>query len=159
MSLRSTVQAQIPMLAKGILFLSAANSVQSQMAEGLARRVFGREVPVMSAGAAPAAMSQYAIQVMDELGIDIATQRPKSVSEIDPRDVGLVVTLSAQDTCPKFPGPVSQLHWPLPDLSTQSGETGEEMLSRFRAARDRILGMIELFASDELGQADTRRAD
>jgi arsenate reductase (thioredoxin) len=145
------------MLAKGILFLSAANSVQGQMAEGLARRIFGREVAVMSAGPMPATMSPYAIQVMRELDIDLAAQSTKSVSEIDPNDVGFVVTLSNENVCPTFLGAASQLHWPLPDPSTPTGAAGDEMLSRFRTARDRIRGMIELFASEELSRADFRR--
>jgi protein-tyrosine-phosphatase len=147
------------MLAKGILFLSAANSVQGQMAESLARRVFGREVAVMSAGISPAPINPYALQVMHELGIDLAEQPSHAVSEINPEDVGLVVTLSTEEVCPIFLGEASQLHWPLPDPNMESGETGDEMLSQFRVARDRIRGMIELFASEELSRADFRRGD
>jgi arsenate reductase len=60
---------------KTILFLCVANSARSQMAEGLARRLFGARVRVQSAGSEPSQVNPYAIEVMREIGVDLSTHR------------------------------------------------------------------------------------
>jgi hypothetical protein len=57
----------------GILLLCLANSARSQMAEGLARRLFAGAVDVQSAGSQPSQVNPYAIDAMDELGDDLRT--------------------------------------------------------------------------------------
>ncbi len=64
---------------KTILFLCVANSARSQMAEGLARRLFGERRAVQSAGSEPSQVNPYAIEVMREVGVDLATHHSKSV--------------------------------------------------------------------------------
>ena len=53
-----------------ILFLCVANSARSQMAEGLARNIFGRKVEVLSAGSEPKVVNTYAVRAMEAIGID-----------------------------------------------------------------------------------------
>jgi arsenate reductase len=132
-----------------ILFLCVANSARSQMAEGLARHLFGDSVHIMSAGSAPSVVNPYAIEVMREIGIDISAQRSKSVGEIDPASIDMVVTLCAEEVCPVLPGHVRRLHWPIPDpASTDPAIGAEEMRARFRAARDEIRRRIEALMLD-----------
>jgi arsenate reductase len=139
---------------KSILFLCVANSARSQMAEGLGRMIFGERVPVMSAGSEPSKVNPYAIEVMRELGVDLTTHHSKSVQTIDPKAVGTVITLCAEEVCPVFLGKVRRLHWPIPDPASKDPSIPrEEMLTRFRTARDTIRGMLEKFASEELGKA------
>lgn len=136
---------------KTILFLCVANSARSQMAEGLGRMILEDRVPVMSAGSEPSQVNPYAIEVMRELGVDLSTHHSKSVQSIDPTTVGTVITLCAEEVCPVFLGKARRLHWPIPDpASKDSSIPREEMLTRFRTARDTIRGMLEKFASDEL---------
>jgi arsenate reductase len=142
----STVRA-----GESILFLCVANSARSQMAEGLARKLFGDRVAVQSAGSEPTRVNPYAIEVMREVGVDLTTHRSKSVQSIDPASVGTVITLCAEEVCPVFLGGARRLHWPIPDpASTDSSLPREEMLERFRRARDTIRGMLEGF--DRLDQ-------
>ena len=54
-----------------LLFLCVANSARSQMAEGLARQLFGEDVRVQRAGSHPSPVNPLAIKVMKEIGIDI----------------------------------------------------------------------------------------
>ena len=137
----------------GILFLCVANSARSQMAEGLARRLFGDRLPVQSAGSEPSHVNPYAIEVMRELGVDLGSHRSKSVASIDPATVGTVITLCAEEVCPVFLSAARRLHWPLPDPASQDPSLSrEEMLERFRTARDALRGMLERFARDELPQ-------
>lgn len=136
---------------KQVLFLCVANSARSQMAEGLARKMFGEHVPVESAGSEPSVVNPYAMEVMREVGIDLTTHRSKSVQTIDPSRVGTVITLCAEEVCPVFLGKARRLHWPIPDPASKDPTIPrEEMLQRFRTARDTIRGMLERFQREEL---------
>ena len=134
---------------KGVLFLCVANSARSQMAEGLARMLFGPRVPVQSAGSEPSAVNPYAVEVMRELGVDLTAHTSKSVHTIDPETVGTVITLCAEEVCPLFLGGARRLHWPIPDPASKDPSLmREEMLERFRTARDTLRGLIERFAAE-----------
>lgn len=140
-----------PSSPRAILFLCVANSARSQMAEGLARELFGATRPVLSAGSAPSRVNPYAIEVMRELGIDLTTHRSKSVEEIDPAAVDTVITLCAEEVCPVFLGGARRLHWPIPDpASPDPTLLREEMLARFRAARESLREKLERFAAEAL---------
>lgn len=135
---------------KSLLFLCVANSARSQMAEGLARALFGERLPVLSAGSAPSRVNPYAIEAMRELGVDVTTQRSKSVQTIDLATVGTVITLCAEEVCPVLPKAVRRLAWPVPDPASDDPTLSrDELLARFRAARDAIRGKLERFAEDE----------
>jgi arsenate reductase (thioredoxin) len=135
--------------SKSILFLCVANSARSQMAEALGRMIFGHRVPVLSAGSEPSKVNSYAIEVMEELGVDLGTHHSKSVQTIDPELIGTVITLCAEEVCPVFLGKARRLHWPIPDPASKDPSIPrEEMLARFRTARDTIRGMLERFAGE-----------
>jgi arsenate reductase len=126
-------------MKRRILFLCVANSARSQMAEGLARARFGRDVEVLSAGSRPSRVNPYAIEVMAEVGIDISGHRSKGVGEVDLAGLDAVITLCAEEVCPVLPGRVRRLHWPVPDpASSDPRLSAEVMRARFRSARDRI---------------------
>ncbi|MDP3274772.1 MAG: arsenate reductase ArsC [Deltaproteobacteria bacterium] len=128
----------------GLLFLCVANSARSQMAEALARARLGREFAVQSAGSAPTQVNPYAVEVIEELGLSMGTQRSKSVQEIAPSEISVVVTLCAEEVCPVFLGRALRLHWPIEDpASNDRTLSRDEMLARFRAARDAIAGMLD----------------
>jgi arsenate reductase len=134
---------------ESILFLCVANSARSQMAEGLARKVFGDRVTVQSAGSEPSSVNPFAIEVMRELGVDLGAHHSKSVETIDPATVSMVVTLCAEEVCPAFLGQAERLHWPILDPASKDASIPrEEMLVRFRAARDTILEKLERLATD-----------
>lgn len=122
-----------------LLFLCVANSARSQMAEGLARSMFGLRAVIASAGSKPSRVNPFAIEVMKEVGIELDAHRSKSVDEIDPANVDVVITLCAEEVCPVFLGEVKRLHWPIPDPASDDPTLGrDEMLARFRTARDTI---------------------
>jgi arsenate reductase len=125
----------------GILFLCVANSARSQMAEGLARAHFGARVLVQSAGSKPSVVNPLAIAALAEVGIDASRQRSKSVAEIDPASVDLVVTLCAEEVCPVFPKRVRKLHWPLPDPASEPSPFAQP-LDAFRDVRDELARRI-----------------
>lgn len=131
-------------LPESILFLCVANSARSQMAEGLARWLFGDRVRVQSAGSSPSTVNPYAIEALAELGVDIRGHHSKSVDTIDPSTVSTVITLCAEEVCPAFLGSAQRIHWPIPDpASSDPTLSREQMLERFRAARDSIRSKLE----------------
>jgi arsenate reductase len=121
----------------GLLFLCVANSSRSQMAEGLARHLAPPGLPVHSAGSAPTQVNPFAIQAMEEIGLDISSHRSKSVDEIDKDRIGTVITLCAEEVCPVFPGQVERHHWPLEDPAAATG-ADHDKLAAFRRVRDHI---------------------
>ena len=107
------------------------------MAEGLARSMAPVGTRVLSAGSMPAHVSPFAIEVMQEIGIELSSHRSKSVDEIPKDQVGTVITLCAEEVCPVFPDAVEKLHWPHPDPAASVGSK-EEILEAFRCVRDQI---------------------
>ena len=78
---------------------------------------------------------------MREVGVDLTTHHSKSVQTIDPATVGTVITLCAEEVCPVFLGKARRLHWPIPDPASKDPSLPrDEMLARFRTARDQIQG-------------------
>jgi len=118
-----------------LVFLCVANSARSQMAEGLARHLFGDRVHVQSAGSHPSRVNPHAIAVMAEIGIDILTQTSKAVDEVDIQNADLVITLCADEVCPVVPAKVERLHWPLPD---PVAAPHDRVVETFRYVRDEL---------------------
>ncbi len=132
----------------GLLFLCVENSARSQMAEGLARALFGDSIRVQSAGSQPAGVDALAVAAMAEIGIDISSQTSKSVGSIDPQRVDTVITLCAEQVCPVFPGKVQRLHWPIADPTAKDPSLSDgERLAKFRVARDQINTRLEVLAA------------
>ena len=72
------------------------------MAEGLMRTLKGRDYEVFSAGTHPTRISIYAIEVMQEIGIDISGQKAKSLEGFAGILFDIVVTVcdAAKEKCP-----------------------------------------------------------
>lgn len=136
-------------MTNSIVFLCVANSARSQMAEGLARALFGGRIRVQSAGTSPSRVNPYAVDVMREIDVDLAGHRSKLVDDLDRSGVDLVVTLCAEEVCPVWLGSARRLHWPIPDpASDDPSISTDEMHARFRGARDRIRDhLLDLAAS------------
>lgn len=124
-----------------ILFLCVENSARSQMAEGIARKIFGDTAHIQSAGSNPGRVHPLAIEVMKEQGIDISQQWSKSIDSVNTADIDWVITLCAEEVCPYLAGKVQKQHWPFPN-PTASDSSTEEQLSRFRAIRDQLTQKI-----------------
>ncbi|HYM80702.1 MAG TPA: arsenate reductase ArsC, partial [Candidatus Limnocylindria bacterium] len=120
-----------------VVFLCVHNSARSQMAEGLARRVAPAETEIWSAGTEPRGVHPSAIEVMQELGIDITAHASKHLNNVPWREADTVVTLcgESEEVCPVLAGDVRRVHWPLPDPSAVAEE---DRLAAFRQARDEI---------------------
>jgi len=109
------------------------------MAEGILRHFHGDEFQVYSAGVYPSEVNPLAIEVMDEIGIDISKHTSKSIREFLGRKIDVVITVcdEAKEACPHFPGASKLLHWSFPDPSAAKG-SGQRVLQAFRDTRDSI---------------------
>ncbi|MBK8198394.1 MAG: arsenate reductase ArsC [Acidobacteria bacterium] len=129
-----------------ILFLCVANSARSQMAEGLARHLFGDAAEVTSAGSRPTSPNPWAIAAMADRGIDISAHTSKSFDSLDAAAFDYVITLCAEEICPYLPGKTRRLHWPVDDpASDDPAITPEAFRARFAAARDAIEARLLTF--------------
>lgn len=76
---------------------------------------------------------------MKEIGIDISTNRSKSVEEFDGREFDFVITVcdNAGENCPYFPAHTKLIHHSFADPAAVEGDE-ETRLQAFRKARDEI---------------------
>ena len=127
--------------------MCVANSARSQMAEGLARKILGPDFWIESAGSEPKSVNSFAVEVLQEVGIDITQHFSKSFDQLDPSfkaDLNYVITLCAEEVCPVVASKsATRLHWPHKDPA--SNESAEVQLANFRVVRDQITQAIEEF--------------
>ena len=129
------------------LFICTGNAARSQIAEAWANALAGDLLEAYSAGTSLRGIDPRAVQVMAEAGIDISSQRSKSIAELIHAPFELVVTVcgAAQEACPTFPGEVRHVHAGLDDPpSVAASAAGDpEALAVYRRIRDEIRSFVE----------------
>ena len=84
-------------LPGSILFACTWNSVRSPMAEGLMKSLFGTRLFVDSAGVrSGGGRDPFAVLVMEEIGIDIGSHRPKTFDDLESDAFDMVISLSPE---------------------------------------------------------------
>lgn len=114
-----------------VLFVCLHNAGRSQMSRALfEREAAGRHV-ALSAGTTPADhVHPEAVEVMAELGIDLAGRTPQLLTRELAEQADVVVTMGCGDACPYIPGK-RYVDW---ELSDPAGRP----IAEVRAARDDI---------------------
>jgi arsenate reductase len=134
-----------------VLFVCVHNSARSQMAETFLKQLGGDIYLPESAGLEPGSLNPNAVEVLQEIGIDISKNGTQDVWELFKRGerYNAVITVcdgASAETCPLFPGLVKRIGWSFADPSGFTG-TKEEILEQTRVVRDQIkeavLGLIE----------------
>lgn len=134
-----------------ILFLCIHNSARSQMAEAYMKQLGGDKYEVESAGLEAGKLNPYAVEVMNEDGIDISKNETNDVFEYykEGRLYEYVITVcdeASAAACPIFPGVHQKISWSFPDPSQFAG-SHEERLKATRLVRDTIKNaVIDLIA-------------
>ncbi len=134
-----------------VLFLCTGNSARSQMAEGLLRALAGEQFEVFSAGTEPKGRILPEVQeAMREVGIDVSSQRSKSVMEyLGKVNFGYVVTVcaDAEENCPAvFLNMGTHEHWPFDDPAKFDEE---RRLISTRRVRDQIEQRLRLWLTQQ----------
>ena len=88
-----------------VLFVCVHNAGRSQMAAAFLSHLSEGAVEVRSAGSEPAdRVNPAAVAAMAEVGIDIATEQPKILTNEAVKASDVVITMGCGDTCPFYPG-------------------------------------------------------
>lgn len=121
-----------------VLFLSEGNCCRSQMAEGFAKKLGSDVMIPMSAGLNPdSKVKPEAIAAMKDAGIDISSQRPKAVEDVEFPDVA--ISMDAENPC-SIPDVVC-LDW-----SLASPEGRDEAF--YKRVRDIIAARVRVLIQD-----------
>lgn len=119
-----------------VLFVCVHNAGRSQMAAGFMTKLGGGHIEVLSAGSAPKdQINPVAIEVMAEVGIDIANNTPKVLTVEAVKESDVVITMGCGDVCPVFPGKRYE-DWVLEDPAGKD-------IDSVRAIRDEIRSKVE----------------
>ena len=130
-------------IKKKILFVCIENSCRSQIAEGFVNNLGRAVLEAYSAGSRPSGkINPLAIEVMQELGIDISKQWSKGFGDLAVKDFDYVITMGCLDTCPVVPAR-KHIDWQIDDPKGKPQES-------FRKARDQIKEKINDFIKQEL---------
>ena len=78
---------------KKVMFVCKRNSCRSQMAEGFAKTLGKDKIVVTSSGLEASRVHPVAIQVMDEIGINITDQTSDPLLDFDPDNYDAVISL------------------------------------------------------------------
>ena len=118
-----------------VLFVCLHNAGRSQMSQALFERAAEGRHTASSAGTTPAArVHPEVVEVIAELGIDLAGRRPRLLFRELAERADVVVTMGCGDECPYVPG-TRYLDWDLPDPKGRP-------LDEVRATRDEIASRV-----------------
>jgi len=126
-----------------VLFVCLHNAGRSQMSRALFdRAVDGRHTSESAGSEADpdGHVHPEVVQVMGEVGIDLADQRPKRLTTELAQAADVVITMGCGDACPYVPGK-RYLDWDLPDPKGRSVED-------VRATRDEIDRRVRALSAD-----------
>ncbi len=123
-----------------VIFACIHNAGRSQMSAAYFNQLAdSRLARAVSAGTQPAdRVHPMVIDVMREVGIDLADAKPQKLTEELAEDAELLITMGCGDECPYVPG-LRRLDWPLPD---PKGRTLEEVRAIRDEVRRRVLDLI-----------------
>jgi arsenate reductase len=111
------------------------------MAEAFLRKYAGDLFEVHSAGLDPKPIHPQAVQVMDEVGMDIFRQTSKGIEKYSGKphfEYLITVCDDANRNCPEvLPDVNTRMHWSFEDPTAWEG-SDEETLAKFRKVRDLI---------------------
>jgi arsenate reductase (thioredoxin) len=124
-----------------VLFVCLHNAGRSQISEALFERAAGGRHSAGSAGTTPGErVHPEVVEVMRELGIDLAERRPRRLTRELAEAADVVVTMGCGDDCPYVPGK-RYLDWELPDPKGRP-------LAAVRAIRDEIAGRVRALVEE-----------
>jgi len=127
---------------KTILFVCVHNAGRSQMAAGFMQTLGAGKVEVLSAGSAPKdSINPVAVQAMAEVGIDIANNKPKILTDEAVIASDVVITMGCGDTCKYYPGKRYE-DWQLDDPAGQGIEAVREIRDEIKTRVEKLLSEL-----------------
>lgn len=122
-----------------VLFLSRGNCSRSGMAEGFLRKWSKGEIEAASTATESEDVSPVARELMNEVGVDISRQTPRTLRESLKEHFEYVVSICdpAKERCAVFPFTRNLLRWEV-NGSAVGGLSPPEERDRLRYVRDDI---------------------
>ena len=116
------------------------------MAEGILKHLVGRHIFVDSAGVRPGELDPFAVEAMDEIGVDMTRHRPKSFDDLEDDSYDLIISLSpeAQHRAMELTRAMAceVTFWNTFDPSIVEGSR-EMRMDAYRHVRDQLLKRIK----------------
>lgn len=128
-----------------VIFACVHNAGRSQMAAAFFNRLSGDDGSrrAVSAGTAPGErVHPEVIEVMGEIGIDLASARPRKLTEDLAREAQLLITMGCGDQCPYVPG-LQIEDWPLEDPKGKPIERVREIRDEIRRRVAELIARLE----------------
>jgi protein-tyrosine-phosphatase len=129
-----------------VLFACTMNEVRSPMAESILKFLHGRDIYVDSVGVHAGEINGFAIEVMDEIGIDLSAHKSKRFADLEDTSYDLVISLTpeAQHSAVELTRWMAceVEYWPTFDPTLISGSR-EARLDAFRQVRDDLMTRIK----------------
>lgn len=127
---------------KTVLFVCVHNAGRSQMAAGFMQSLGEGKVEVLSAGSAPKdSINPVAVEAMAEVGIDIANNTPKILTDEAVIASDVVITMGCGDTCKFYPGKRYE-DWQLDDPAGQGIESVRVIRDQIKEKVNKLLSEI-----------------
>jgi len=127
-----------------VLFVCVHNAGRSQIAAGFLTALSNGAVDVRSAGSMPGdQINPVAVEAMAEVGIDIASEQPKVLTDQAVRDSDVVITMGCGDACPFYPGKRYE-DWELDDPAGQDLATVRPIRDEIRTRVEGLLRSLDL---------------
>lgn len=127
---------------KKILFVCVENAGRSQMAEAFFKKFMPKGFEVISAGTKPSdKVNPIVLQAMNEIGIDMKNQTPKTISQqiISESEKTVNMGCMDQESCPAlFLKDV--LDWQIPDPKGKSIEQVREIRDQIKS---KVMDLIQ----------------
>ena len=133
-------------LPSAVLFACTENALRSPMAENILKHFHRGDIYVDSVGVRAGGVDSFAVEVLDEIGIDLSRHRSKRFDDLEDEFYDLIITLSpeAQHWAVELTRTmaVEIEFWNTFDPSIVEGNR-ETRLAAYRQVRDQLLIRIE----------------
>ena len=132
-------------LPGAVLFACTENALRSPMAESILKHLQGHRIYVDSVGVRSGKIDSFAIEVLEEIGIDLSRHRSKSFDDLEDEYYDLIITLSpeAQHRAVELTRSIAvELEfWHTFDPSIVEGNR-DSCLAAYRQVRDQLITRI-----------------
>jgi protein-tyrosine-phosphatase len=133
-------------LPEAILFSCTMNAVRSPMAEALAKHFLGTRVFIDSAGVRAGELDGFAVEVLNEIGVDLSRHNPKMLDDLWDSSFDLIVSLTpeAQHKAVELTRTMAcdVEYWPTFDPTLETGSREQRLLA-YRQVRDILIMKIK----------------
>jgi protein-tyrosine-phosphatase len=129
-----------------VLFACTLNAVRSPMAAAMLRHLTRGGLYIESAGVRAGDLDPLAVEVMGEIGLEIAKHKPRRFEDLEDGSFDLVVTLSpeAQHKAVELTRTAATQveYWPTIDPTAVEGSR-EQRLMAYRTVRDQLMRRLK----------------